>query len=170
MTPPGQDTNTSQVNPQEKLVLIYTAESTGASRVKCLAQGQTTQWSGWVRTHDLWVTSRARKPLDHSTALEVNINKLISDKREWNNCFIRFYQILIAQIFRDLVSRSIFQQPLAQSVSIYSNMVYELMNKIEITNQNARNPISEAGNIIVIYIHQTPKSALYIFKNYIQKF
>ena len=46
MTPPGQDTNPSQVSSQQKLVLAYTAESTGASRVKCLAQGQTTQRSG----------------------------------------------------------------------------------------------------------------------------
>ena len=39
MTPPGQGTDPSQFSPQQKLVLIYTAESTGASRVKCLAQG-----------------------------------------------------------------------------------------------------------------------------------
>ena len=43
---PGQDTNPSQFSPQQKLVLIYTAELTGASRVKCLAQGHTMQWSG----------------------------------------------------------------------------------------------------------------------------
>ena len=42
MTPPGQDTNPSQVSPQQKLVLICTAESTGVSRVKCLSQGHNT--------------------------------------------------------------------------------------------------------------------------------
>ena len=41
MTPPGQDTNPSQVSPQQKLVRIYTAESTGTSTVKYLAQGDT---------------------------------------------------------------------------------------------------------------------------------
>ena len=34
MTPSGQDTNHSQVSLQQMLVLIYTAESPGASRVK----------------------------------------------------------------------------------------------------------------------------------------
>ena len=42
MTPPGQDTNPSQVSPQQKLVLVYTAELTGASQVKCLAQEHNT--------------------------------------------------------------------------------------------------------------------------------
>ena len=37
--PPGQNTNPSQVSPQKKLVLISTAESTGACGVKYLAQG-----------------------------------------------------------------------------------------------------------------------------------
>ena len=45
--PPGPDTNPSQVSPQQKLVLVNTAESTGGSLVRCLAQGHTTQWSGW---------------------------------------------------------------------------------------------------------------------------
>ena len=46
MTPPGQDHNPSQVSSQQKLVLIYTAELTGASQAKCLTQGHTTQWLG----------------------------------------------------------------------------------------------------------------------------
>ena len=46
MTRPGQDTNPSQL-----VVLIYTAESIGASRVKCLAQGyDTTVRSGFELT------------------------------------------------------------------------------------------------------------------------
>ena len=35
------------------LLQTYTAKSTGASRVKCLVQGHTTQWSAEVRIHDL---------------------------------------------------------------------------------------------------------------------
>ena len=38
MTPPGLDTNQSLVSPEQMLVLVYPAESSGASGAKCLAQ------------------------------------------------------------------------------------------------------------------------------------
>ena len=37
----------------------------------------------------------------------------------------------------------------AQPVSIYKNMVYELITKIESANQNARNTTSEVENLII---------------------
>ena len=42
VTSPGQDTNPSQASSQQKLVLFYTAESTGTSRVKCPTEGHDT--------------------------------------------------------------------------------------------------------------------------------
>ena len=56
VTPPGEDTNPSQVSPQQKLVLIFTAESTGASRVKYPAPGHNA------------VVRPEFEPLDHCAA------------------------------------------------------------------------------------------------------
>ena len=86
MTPPGQDTNPSQVSPHQKLVLIYTAESIGAIRVKCLAQGHTTQWSGrgWNSRRPGYESDRlTSRPLRRSLVSDINSFPKLGQNNFW---------------------------------------------------------------------------------------
>ena len=46
-TPPGQDTNPSQVNPQQMLVLMFTEGLNGTSQGKCFVQGHNIVLRPW---------------------------------------------------------------------------------------------------------------------------
>ena len=95
MLPPEWDASPSQGYPQHYAgTHLYTWAERSTVRVKCLAQEHNTMSPARPRTRT------TRSGVEHTNheatahvGYELAIASLISNKREWNNCFIKFLKL-----------------------------------------------------------------------------